>query len=141
MGIVGKFLADRAINVGARKNTLASLWQPVKDMSIRDVRINLFLFQFFHELDIIRVIKGAPWTFYRHQLLTKVLGMDENRSMVPLYTAEMVQVYDLPTNLRLDKVIQYIVNFIEKALQPFFFNQESNPTLNHHNYKVIPISS
>lgn len=46
--------------------------------------------------------------------------MDENRSMVPLYTAEMVQVYDLPTSLRLDKVIQYIVNFIEKALQPFF---------------------
>lgn len=110
---VGKFLKDRPINVGAMKSTLASLWRPVKGVSIQEIHPNLFLFQFLHELDMNKVIKGGPWTFDSNQLLTKVLGEDDNPSSVFLDTADIwVQVYDLPTGLRSERVIQNIGNFV-----------------------------
>ncbi|XWS39750.1 hypothetical protein CRYUN_Cryun18bG0081100 [Craigia yunnanensis] len=55
--LVGRFLTDRVINLMAIKNTLASIWRPVKGVCIKELSPTLFLFQFFHELDMDRVIK------------------------------------------------------------------------------------
>ncbi|EEF41191.1 conserved hypothetical protein [Ricinus communis] len=68
--LVGRFLTDRAINFLAMKNTLASLWRPVKGVCIKELGPNLFIFQFFHELDMLHVIEGGPWTFNQFMLLT-----------------------------------------------------------------------
>ena len=57
--LVGRFLIDRVINSQAMKDTLSKIWRPVKGVFIRDINPNMFLFNFFHELDMERVIKGS----------------------------------------------------------------------------------
>ncbi|KAK6156242.1 hypothetical protein DH2020_010490 [Rehmannia glutinosa] len=53
--LVGRFLANRHVNFQSMKNTLAAIRRPVKGVFIKDLSPNLFLFQFFHELDVARV--------------------------------------------------------------------------------------
>ena len=74
--LVGRFLTDKAINFPAMKNTMAALWRPGKGICIKDLSSTLFLFQFFHEVDIQRVMDSGPWTFDQHLLITKRLGID-----------------------------------------------------------------
>ena len=42
--LVGHFLTDRFINLVAMKNTLTSIWRPVKGVCIKDLSRSLFLF-------------------------------------------------------------------------------------------------
>lgn len=67
--LLGRFLVDIPVDFNAIQNTLASLWKPGKGMFVKELEPNLYLFQFYHELDINRVIDGSPWTFNRAQLI------------------------------------------------------------------------
>ena len=59
---------------------------------------NLFLFCFFHELDMQRVINGGLWTFDRHLILTCVEGLRINPGTIQLFQADIwVQIFDLPS--------------------------------------------
>ena len=103
---MGRFLTDRAINFVAMKNTLASLWRPVKGVHIKDLSPSLFLFQFFHELDVERVIKGGPWTFNQHLLIMSRLKIGDNPIQMPLFQTEFwIQVYELPVVLCLKRYV------------------------------------
>ena len=55
--LVGRFLMDKVINFSAMKNIMAALWRPGKGICIKDLSPTLFLFQFFHEIDIRRVLE------------------------------------------------------------------------------------
>ena len=57
---MGRFLTDRSINGLIMQNTLASVWRHVKGVCIKEIQSNLFLFQFYHELDMKRVIDNGP---------------------------------------------------------------------------------
>lgn len=61
--LVGRFLTDKVINFPAMKNTMALLWWPRKGVRIKDLSPTLFLFQFFNEVDVKRVLDSGPWTF------------------------------------------------------------------------------
>ncbi|MBA0760110.1 hypothetical protein Gotri_022889 [Gossypium trilobum] len=41
------------------KNTTANLWHPLRGVLILDLGEKMFLFKFFHEMDIKRVMEGA----------------------------------------------------------------------------------
>ncbi|KAK6147743.1 hypothetical protein DH2020_018655 [Rehmannia glutinosa] len=111
--LVGRFLSDRQVNFLAMKNTLAAIWRPVKGVFIKDLGPNLFLFQFFHELDLARVQSNGPWTFDNLMLITKRLLIGEQPSKVLLFNVEIwVQVYDLPFGFMTEKVGKSIGNFI-----------------------------
>lgn len=69
--LVGRFLTDKVINFPAMKNTMASLWRPRKGVRIKDLSPTLFLFQFFNEVDVKRVLDLGPWTFGQHILIVK----------------------------------------------------------------------
>lgn len=56
----GRFLTDPPVNTMAMKHTLAAVWRPVKGIQINNLHYSLFLFQFFHELDMQRVVEGGP---------------------------------------------------------------------------------
>ena len=75
--LVGRFLTDKVINFAAMKHTMASLWRPGKGVCIRDLSLTLFLFQFFHEINVKRVLESGPWTFDQHILLVKRLEENE----------------------------------------------------------------
>ncbi|XWS61688.1 hypothetical protein CRYUN_Cryun07bG0147300 [Craigia yunnanensis] len=111
--LVGRFLTDRPINFVAMKNTLALIWRPVKGVFIKDLSPSLFLFQFFHELDLEHVTNGGPWTFNQHMLITNRLKVSDNHLQVPLDFADFwIQVHEVPYGFMSEKVGKDIFNFI-----------------------------
>lgn len=67
--LVGCFLTASVVNFQATRNTLANLRHPLKGVQISDLGDNRYLFKFFNEVDIHRVITGALWTFNNHLLI------------------------------------------------------------------------
>lgn len=53
--LVGRFLFEGAIDFTAMKQTMAALWRPGKGVYIKEVDVNLYVFLFYHEVDIKRV--------------------------------------------------------------------------------------
>ena len=66
--LVGRFLTDSAIDFQAMQHKMASLWKPRRGMFVKPLEANRFMFQFYHEIDIKRVVEGSPWTFGRFHL-------------------------------------------------------------------------
>ena len=106
MALGGRFMTDITMNFLAMKTTLLAIWRPVKGLYIRAQKQNLFVFKFFHKLDMGRVIKGGPWTFDRHVLIMKRMEDEEEASEVEPSQMELwVQVLDLPTRLQSERVL------------------------------------
>ena len=102
--LVGRFLTDKVISFLAMKNIMASLWRPGRGVCIKDLLPTLFLFQFFHEIDIKRVIDSGPWTFDQHILIIQRLRIDEQPQNVPLFhTSFWIQIYNLPIGFQSEK--------------------------------------
>ena len=60
---VGRFLTQKSLNFVSMKNVLAFVWRLVCGMCVKELQNNLYLFQFFHERDVDRVLKNGPWSF------------------------------------------------------------------------------
>ncbi|KAA3462946.1 non-ltr retroelement reverse transcriptase [Gossypium australe] len=67
--LVGRCLTESVVHFPSLRNTLADLWHLIKGIYISDLGERRYLFKFFHEVDIQRVIVGAPWFFNNHLLL------------------------------------------------------------------------
>lgn len=91
------------------EKTLASIWRPVKGVCIKNLNHNLFLFQFFHELDMTQVLCDGPWTFDNHLLVLSQLEFGMNLQQIPLFHVNFwVQVYDLPSGFISERVAKEI---------------------------------
>ncbi|XP_060972000.1 uncharacterized protein LOC115703869 [Cannabis sativa] len=81
------------------QNKIATLWQPGRGLYVKELDSNLFLFQFYHEVDIERVIEGSPWTFDRAPLIFERVKSGENPRSIPLLfevpREQIVQEYNL----------------------------------------------
>lgn len=111
--LVGRLLSDRPVDFDALRNVMASLWRPGKGMFVKELDVNKYLFQFFHEVDIQRVMEGSPWTFNKVPLIIDRLKQGENPRAVTLNKMEIwVQVYDLKVGFMSEKVLIVIGNYI-----------------------------
>lgn len=116
--LVGRFLTDKVINVTAMKNSLASLWRPVKGICIKDLGPNLFLFQFYHPFDMDRVIKQGPRSFKQHLLIVGKVEDGLQPASVMLFHSEIwVQVFDLPCGFMSEQGGKNIGDFIGKFVE------------------------
>lgn len=61
--LVGRFLAERPIKIQIMNGIMAEVWRSVKGVIIHEIVHQRFLFQFFHEGDLKRVLDGGPWSF------------------------------------------------------------------------------
>lgn len=79
---------------------------------------NLFLFKFFHELDLQRVLDDGPWTFNNQALVVKKLEIGEQLTAIKLNDLYIwVQVYDLPIGFNSEFIHQSVGNFVGKFLR------------------------
>ncbi|KAM6580909.1 hypothetical protein CsatA_004683 [Cannabis sativa] len=116
--LVGKLLSGRVSDFDAFQNMMAFLWQPGKGMYVKELNSNLFLFQFYHEIDVERVITGSPWTFNKKQLILHRLKEGENPRSVNLHFLDLwVHIYDLEHGFQSLKVVTDIGNLMGKFVE------------------------
>ncbi|KAF4367881.1 hypothetical protein G4B88_021734 [Cannabis sativa] len=102
--LVGRFLNAGVIDVQAMQHIMAFLWKPGKGLYVKELEQNRFLFQFYHELDIKRVIGGSPWTFERKQLIFERLKVGDNLRSIILNRLDLwVQIHDLQHGFRTER--------------------------------------
>lgn len=58
--LVGRFLTESTIDFQAMRHKMASLWRPGRGMYVKELERNRYIFQFYHKVDIARVIEGSP---------------------------------------------------------------------------------
>ena len=78
--LIGRFLIDKNVNFVAMKHRLADLWRS----TIKDINHSLYLFRFFHIVDLQRVLDSGPWSFDGHLLILHHLQPAENPTSIPL---------------------------------------------------------
>lgn len=112
--LVGRLLTNRKVNFMAMQDTLSSVWRPVKGVFMEATSYpNTFLFKFFHELDVRRVLEDGPWTFNQQTLIVKKLEADEQLANVKLFEISMwVQVYELPFGFKSEFILKSIGNYV-----------------------------
>lgn len=67
--LVGRCLTDSVVHFPSLRNTMADLWHPIGGICILDLGEKRYLFQFFHDVDMQRVLAGTPWFFNNHLLI------------------------------------------------------------------------
>lgn len=109
------FIVEGLIDFPSMQQTMTALWRHVKGVYIREVDINLYLFQFYHELNIQRVIDGSSWSFNRKTLIiARTLDGDITRG-VNLNTLDLwVQIHDLRVGFISEKIVKEVGNYIGK---------------------------
>lgn len=75
------------VNFQSMKIVLANLWHPLGGVTINDIGEKRFLFRFYCEADITRVLKGSSWTFNNHLLVIATLSNEVDLMEVPLLKA------------------------------------------------------
>ncbi|XP_060965260.1 uncharacterized protein At4g02000-like [Cannabis sativa] len=103
---------------------MADLWKPGKGMYVNIIEQNRFLFQFFHEIDIQRVLTVSPWTYDRKQLILERLQRGDNPRTIALNKLDIwVQIHDRQSEFKTDRAIQqagnYMGVFLESDLKNF----------------------
>ncbi|KAF4383757.1 hypothetical protein G4B88_020079 [Cannabis sativa] len=110
--LVGRMLAGKVSDFRIFQNLMADLWKPGKGMYAKQLDQNRFLFQFYHELDIKRVIEGSPWTYDRKQLIITRLNDGDNPRTVNLNTLDLwLQIHDLQNGFMTMKVAKDAANY------------------------------
>lgn len=61
--VVGRFADNRDTNIDVLQHTLEPIWRPIKKMVVSQMAPRHFMFQFFHEKHVRRVMEDGPWTF------------------------------------------------------------------------------
>ena len=141
--LVGRILIDKVVNFRAMKNTLASLWKPVKGVCIKELELTdvpeapRYLFQFFHKVNMNRVVDSGPWSFDNHTLLVHRLKENEQPGQVLLFNVDFwVQVYKLPIGFVSKKIACSIGNYIGK----FVHSDPTNYMGTWRNYLRVRVS-
>ncbi|XP_074374723.1 uncharacterized protein LOC141715141 [Apium graveolens] len=115
--VVARFLSEGRIDFSAMQQTMAALWKPGRGIYMKELEMNLYLFQFYHEVDVKRVMEGCPWSFNRRALIMRRLKEGENPRSVDLNNMKLwVQVYDLKAGFMTEKIITEVRNSIRKFI-------------------------
>ncbi|MBA0845733.1 hypothetical protein Goarm_022809 [Gossypium armourianum] len=110
--LVGRCLTDSVVHFPSLRNTMADIWHPIGGIYITDLGEKRYLFQFFHEVDIARVLAGTPWFFNNHLLILKRIPYGQNPATLELNSIEFwVQVHELPPGLMSKPLAKQLGNF------------------------------
>lgn len=63
---------------------MADVWRLGRGVTIKEAEAGLYVFEFFLELDIQKVLKNGPWSFDKHTLVLGVIPEGMEPQEVPL---------------------------------------------------------
>jgi 14-3-3 protein epsilon len=100
------------------KERMATLWKLGRKVAIKEIDKGLNIFQFFHKIDMQRVLQGEPWTFDGILLILSAIETGGIPSHIPLFHASFwVQVHDLPTGMMTKKVGEGLGKFLGEMIE------------------------
>jgi len=103
--LVDHFLTNRPIQSYMMMEKIETFWSPVRGVNIQEIEPNLYTFQFFHHLDLQRILKKGPWCFDNHLLILDVIPNNANPKSVTLQSVPFwIHVHDIPTGYMSEKV-------------------------------------
>lgn len=124
--LVGRFLVNRPVQLNSMKKRMSEVWRPVKGVAVKEAQPGLFLFQFFHKLDMEEILNGGPWTYDNHMLVLEKLKVGAPLKEVQLFHLNLwVQVHNLPIGMMKEKVGMGLGNYIGEFLEYDVNNQSS----------------
>lgn len=87
--VVALFLLEGNVGFIALQRTVVTSWRPGIGVHIKYLEANLFLFEFYHKVDVKRVVKGCPCSFNRIALVMTRLKEGEYSRCVELNTTDL----------------------------------------------------
>jgi 14-3-3 protein epsilon len=116
--LIGRFLTNKRIKNDVMKERMATLWKLGRKVAIKEIDKGLNIFQFFHKIDMQRVLQGEPWTFDGILLILSAIETGGIPSHIPLFHASFwVQVHDLPTGMMTKKVGEGLGKFLGEMIE------------------------
>ncbi|KAL5169759.1 hypothetical protein HKD37_11G031602 [Glycine soja] len=73
----GRFLTNIHIRVPIMKERMVEVWKPICGITIDELKPPVFLFCFYHIVDIQNVLKGGPWNFDKDSMENGGNGKDD----------------------------------------------------------------
>ncbi|MBA0810904.1 hypothetical protein Gohar_002850 [Gossypium harknessii] len=116
--LVGRCLTDSVVHFPSLCNTMVDLWHPIGRICISDLGEKRFLFQFFHDVDVQKVLSGTPRFFNNHLLFLQQIQIGEYPLIVSLYLSEFwVQIPDLPPGLMTETMAKQVGDILGQFLE------------------------
>ncbi|KAK5824612.1 hypothetical protein PVK06_019393 [Gossypium arboreum] len=116
--LVGRCLTYSVVHFPYLRNTMADLWHPIGGICISDLGKKRYLFQFFHDVDVQRVLSNTPWFFNNHLIILQKVQKGGDRSAILLNFIEFwVQIHDLPPGLITKTIAMQFREFLGKFLE------------------------
>ncbi|XP_019170974.1 PREDICTED: uncharacterized protein LOC109166477 [Ipomoea nil] len=114
--MVGRILTDKAIKFMFFRDTMTNVWRPSFGMNIKELQPRKFLFRFYREKDISRILEDGPWAYEQSLLILKRISVAEDPETVVLDRAEFwIQVHGLPNGLRSEAVLSAVGGYIGRV--------------------------
>lgn len=111
--LVGKLLTEKPVKFNFMKETLAAAWRPGKGMTVKEATENIYIFQFFHEVDMNRILEDGPWAYEQSLLVLKKLQPYQSPNEIPFTTVEFwVQVHNLPVGYSSERTMKAIGDYV-----------------------------
>ena len=102
---------------------MASLWRQRKGVCVKELTMALFLFQFFHDIELQRVIEEGPWMFEQHHLLFHRLEANAQPIKLSLFHLDLwAQVYDMPVGFMSEKIARRIGDYVGTFVDSDIYN-------------------
>lgn len=100
LSLIGKFLTCKTFKKKATKSTLRKAWGLDDNLKNLKVGSNLFQFKLQSEFDMIRILRGGPWTFDNQLLMLTRWQKGMSAGNVKLDHASLwVQIWDAPFDM------------------------------------------
>lgn len=116
--LAGKLLTINTFNINAMKNVFRSAWKPQKELLIREVGKNLFIFQFFSMEVKETVIRMCLCSFDGHLLLIREIdGTEQPENLEFNYADFWVCLDNMPFKKRNLQGITSICNRVGEVLE------------------------
>jgi hypothetical protein len=105
-------------------------------MDIEEVHPGLFIFRFYHHVDVQRILKQGPWSFDNHTFVLSILPEDADPLEIPLVKVPFwIQVHNLPVGFMSHKAGKNIAEYIGEFLE----YDEKNDSLSWRKYMRIRV--
>lgn len=85
---------------------------------MKELENNRYIFQFYHEVDIKKVINGSPWTFGRFPLLFERLKPGDNPRTLFINKLDLwVQLHGMNPGYMSQRVVKDVGNYIGEYIE------------------------